>query len=247
MDVLKLISYFDCIAGKHKEIESFLTGDTWEIAVGGVDVYPQLYLLQLFEADGNDNRLVWRVKFRIHTIQLRDETDENALLDLTYKIGNEILEFIRQGSEYVLARDWTAFSFTEDADDYLCGWAFTIGLTDVNRIDRCTINDAFLSFCDYNSLLINTISTGFILGININGVTQVLNGPYMVKSISQGVDELNRFKADLEALGYTISGVVVALGQALSNYSIIITQTSDIFAFIETQGGNSLMIQSNCT
>jgi len=247
MEVLKLIAFFECIATLHTGIFSFKTGDTWEVAVSGVDDYPQLYLLQNFESDGTDKRISWTVKFRVHAIQKRDESDENTILNDTFQIVSEVLEYIRQSDEYNIAQDWQAFSFTEADDDYLAGWAVTIKLTAVNPIDRCTIDGAFISSCDYSTSLVNISVIGNIEYLTINGMQNFLNSPYLVQSPTIGTSEYNRLITDLNALGYDTTGSQVqAIGQVVTNMQFAINATGDIFTDIKGRLGGVLFVQTNC-
>lgn len=249
MDVNSLIDYFECIAAMHANINSFRTGDKWEIAISGVDDYPQLYLLQNFDLVGEDNRKTWSVRFRVHTIQLRDESNERQLLDDTFVIFQQVLEYLRQQSGFIVSSSYDAFSFTEDSDDYLCGWAVTINLTAPTSVNRCTIDDAFPpGGCDYSTQLIFSSTTRGIDGFIINGVLNTFNGPYLINSDDNGVAEFARLEADLTAAGYTFNNTTNVSGNTVVSFIIIITQTLDVFTALISQRGDSfLMTQSNCT
>ena len=248
MEVLDLIQYFEDIATKHININSFLTGDSWEIAVTGNADYPQLYLLQNFEVSGSDRLETWAVKFRVHDIQLRDESDENSKLDSTFQIAQEVLEYLRQNQpNYFLGANYDCFSFTEDSDDYLAGWAFTIQISFPNSIDRCNIDNVFLTFCDYETaaalLPANIVNLNAIL---INGIAETFSAPYKLNDGFIGVSELERLIADLIAAGYDAAATYTDIGTKLLTFQITIANTSDIFAEIQGSGGKAAFTELNC-
>ena len=249
MEVLDLIQYFEDIATKHINIKSFLTGDSWEIAVTGKADYPQLYLLQNFEVSGSDRLETWAVKFRIHDIQLRDESDENQKLDSTFTIAQEVLEYIRQNQpRYFLGDNYDCFSFTESSDDYLAGWAFTIQVSFPTSVNRCTIDGVFLEYCDYEmAALINVDLIKSLTGILINGISQPFNQPYQLNNGFTGVSELNRLLTDLIDAGYAASANYTNAGAKLLTFQLIITNTSDTFTEIQGTGGKAMFNELNCT
>lgn len=248
MDVLNLIAYFEDIANRHININSFLTGDSWEIAVTGKDDYPQLYLLQNFEVSGSDRLETWAVKFRIHDIQLRDESDENEKLDTTFTIGQQVLEYIRQNQpDYFLGANYDCFSFTESSDDYLAGWAFTIQISFPNSIDRCALDDVFPPICTFETApAVDAAIIENLTGILINGIAQPFSQPYKLSNGFIGVSELQRLIADLIAAGYDASTNYTNAGPKLLTFQIIITGTTDTFFEIQGSGGKSQFNQISC-
>lgn len=236
MRVLELNSFFECIAAKHVNINSYGTGDRWEVAVSGVDTYPRLWLQQFFQVLGTDNRISWNIVLLILDLPQRDESNELDKLDDTFTIAQQILEFIRQSDKYYLAEGYNLTSFTEAFDDQLCGWALELQITEVNPVDRCTIDNVFLPICDYQIFLFSLGSfgpDGYINGVNINGVINNLDAPYFISNGAIGEMELTRFRNDLEALGYTVSTNYTGI-----TFTLIIFQTQDEFVLLDCVADN---------
>lgn len=196
MQVLNLIDYFRTLATTHTDIESFGTGDLFEVAIAGEDLYVQLWLEQIFQNITTNGRSSWSVNFIIHAIQKHDESDENALLDSTFLIGQQVIQKIRNDGIYVVGDSINTVSFTERFEDFTCGWRFEITLTEALGVNRCDIGFVFDMRCNYAG--------------SISGVTN----PFLNNVVT---DQGNLFLPSLPvSLFYAFPTVPPAIGAALS-------------------------------
>ena len=168
MQVQALIDYFKLIAATHVEIESFGTGDKWEVAIAGEDIYPMLWLDQVFMANTSEPLETWEISFMVLAAQLHDESDENELLDLTHTIGQQIIQKIKNDDIYAIGASISAISFTNAFEDLLVGWRFELQLSQRIGVNRCNIDYAFNNRCNY-AATITGVNNPFLNQITIAG------------------------------------------------------------------------------
>ena len=254
MQVEALIDYFNLIATKHKEIESFGTGDLFEVAIAGEDIYVQLWLEQIFQTITTKGVITWNVAFIIHSIQKHDESDENSLLDKTFTIGQQVIQKIKNDGLYVVGDSTNSVSFTERFEDFCTGWRFEITLKEALRVDRCNIDFVFDLRCNY-AAVIDGADNEYLNAIVVDGnPLSLVNVPaLLVYNPGDTVPALNvLIQAELVALGYNATiiqgeapngpggkGTIVTLGFA-------ITESIDEFQCLVGSSSN-ITFTAQCT
>lgn len=204
MQVQALIDYFNLLATKHKEIQSFGTGDLFEVAIAGEDIYNQLWLEQIFQASTTRGVVTWNVAFIIHAIQLHDESDENSILDATFTIGQQVIQKIKNDGIYIVGDAVNTVSFTERFEDFNAGWRFEITIKEALQVDRCNIDYVFDLRCVYTNT-ISGVNNEYLNAIIVNGSPLTLSSLPGLLSYGQGdpIPSLNiAIQNELIALGY---------------------------------------------
>lgn len=248
MQVQALIDYFEQLATLHILIESFGTGDRWEVAIAGETKYPELWLEQVFNYSETDNLAIWDVAFIIHAIQKHDESDEINLQNITQTIGRQIIERIKQDKLYILGDGINAVSFTEAFEDFTTGWRFEIQLRE-RLTDRCEIDFIYLDTCNYTAS-IDTFDTLQFYGIEQGGGGGALflpgvNFPISMTDFAGAAANAAALEAALIGLGYTAT-VTQSIGDRGLEYSFNIEQTQDVFLILKGQRANKVF-SVDCT
>jgi hypothetical protein len=227
MQVLGLIDYFSQLATLHNQIESFKTGDVWEVAIAGEDIYPQLWLDQIFNYQENRGKSTWNVSFMILAKQLQDESDENMKLDLAHTIGLEVIEKIKQDNLYQISDEFSAVSFTEAFEDFLCGWRFEIELCTLNSTNRCDIPGYSTIICSYFANIVAPANTTVVDFTTNDGPFTLPSLPAEFASLSPTALQVlaDALIAEFETAGFI--GVEVQTKDSPNEMNFVIKQTDE--------------------
>lgn len=253
MQVINLFDYFENLAATHNDIESFGNGDLFEVAIAGEDTYVQLWLEQVIQATSTRGLLSWNVAFIIHAIEKHDESDENALLDKCFTIGQQVIQKIRNDKLYVLGDGVNVVSFTERFEDFTCGWRFEIQLREAVGVDRCDISLAYTSRCNYAEDIRGT-EDAFLNSITIDkGPLDLPSLPLQLLYSSSdpppgAVGTLLR--DDLVALGYNalILQQNIDLGKGNTEIRLVIQIRASLDIFLCMMGSsNNTIFQVLCS
>ena len=147
-----LTNIFNVVSLKHKNINQFYTGDSFDIAVNPQTKYPIAFLETPFNISYNDNGRTKDYQFAyfiLFKVRSDDNYDSNQKISLAEDIGDAILSKIDQDYKTVLRlRSVRCLTVDEFGDDYLAGVRYEMtGM--VNRkyqITEC-YEDQFDSGC----------------------------------------------------------------------------------------------------
>lgn len=146
MNIQRLHEIFQTVSLSHISVNSFGTGELFELDVNGNDTFVTVWLDQPFiinaQGKGIDN-----YQFRLLVLDKPDsgETQEIQLISKCKNIGDEILYKINQdySQEITINDTYTITSVTEYTDSNTCGVIIEGSFTAVRDIVRCNINYLF--------------------------------------------------------------------------------------------------------
>lgn len=145
------IQLFDNIATAHKQINTFGTGELWE--VNGI-IKPELKGFILWVAPVNttitDQTTIRTFTVLVMNIVKKDKSDEQEVLSDSEQILIDIIKIFRNEDEaYELVGDPTLFPFKEDFGDWLTGY----------RTDLVIQTDFNNNYCDLPIATFNSPTT----------------------------------------------------------------------------------------
>lgn len=146
-----IIQLFDNIATAHKQINTFGTGELWEV---NAIIKPELKGFVLWVAPVSstttEQTTIRTFTVLVMSIVKKDKTDEQEVLSDSEQILNDIVKIFRNEDEaYELIGEPTLFPFKEDFGDWLTGW----------RADLVIQTDFNNNYCDLPILTFNSPTT----------------------------------------------------------------------------------------
>ena len=124
----------------HYSLETFGTGENWEFDPAGNYLLPALWLEQPYTYTRlSQNAQQWNIAFQILDKPRLSENDESELLENTWIIGNEVIEWVKRMfvGQIIIDPTWNAVSLTEVTDDSLVGWRFELTMKNKYEFERC--------------------------------------------------------------------------------------------------------------
>jgi len=146
MSIDEVIKMIKDVSMSHINVNSFSTGENFEFAVGGREVYSTVHLQQpfLISANGANKK---NIRCQILVLDKTDVAEvgedemlakcENIFLDIIYKINEDYEEL------GTLTNDWTLTTVTEYSDNLDCGIIADINFTCLIQTNRCDVNYSF--------------------------------------------------------------------------------------------------------
>lgn len=144
----QLITLFRNIATAHKQIESFATGELWEVE-GNIKpgiIYPMLFAVPVSSVT------LEKVKIRTFTLLVfgqvkKDKSDEQEILSDCEQILDDVIKILlNESDDYDLIGEPQQIPFKEDMGDWVAGWRADIQIETAFASNYCDLpSDTFLS------------------------------------------------------------------------------------------------------
>lgn len=132
----QVITLFNNIAVAHKQINSFGTGELWEVE-GNIKpgiIYPMLYIVPVNSITQENTKQRSFTGLVFGQVK-KDKSDEQSILSDCESIADDFIKILRNESDdYILLGDPVLVPFKEDLGDFVTGWRFDFDLqTDLNN------------------------------------------------------------------------------------------------------------------
>jgi hypothetical protein len=141
MGLVNFIDTFLEVSQAHIGVNSVGTGDNFQIALTGRDLYPRVWVDQPFQIVVEDNLEINSLKIYIFDLEKKRELWINSI-DKCKQIGIEIIHYLRLNyKQYSMSKTYNITSFTEYSDDLLCGVLIEIDVSSTLPINRCDVKN----------------------------------------------------------------------------------------------------------
>ncbi len=147
MTIDRLVEIFQTVSLKHYNVKTFSTGENWEFAVDGDEIYQAFHLIQPF-IYSNVSQIRGMVSIQCSFLLL-DKTDvaeegEVEMLEKARQTAGDIIFYINQFYQAELNIDsWTMTTVTEYSDNMDCGILCELNIISKNDINKCEYVNVF--------------------------------------------------------------------------------------------------------
>ena len=138
-----VIDSLKSIGDKHLMIKKTESGDIWEMDLEKNTHYPLMFINPT-DVSANINTLTMNFRIFIADLVMANEGNEQEVLSDTLQIALDVITLIReeQYDGLYTDEDFTIEPFTEEYDNALAGWTFTLPVTVENNYQTCNIPTA---------------------------------------------------------------------------------------------------------
>ncbi len=133
----------------HRQLNSFGMGEEDDQSISGSDLYPRAFLeLPIIGNYISQTTIQWDFALVVTDIELRGRSDEEAKINLCWKIVNDLIKKFGQEayfSNLTFQRDSVRIlSLTQYSDDLCAGWRFEFSFNQTLTIEVCNLSDDFI-------------------------------------------------------------------------------------------------------
>lgn len=148
MTLDNLVNTIETVCLAHINVNTFSTGEAFEFAVDGDEIYVACHLLQPFVITDGEQEGSEIINFQLLILDKPDvaESQELELITKCKNIGDEIIYYLDNNymADFQIVGQPVMTSVTEYSDNIDCGVIVEFTVQNRKAFNRCQVNDVFI-------------------------------------------------------------------------------------------------------